>query len=278
MKLLTLCLVGISVLACAKEAVKPPPSEPAPPNSVVANPRMRLPDTAAANLQVPRSGSGAAEWLLSTPDPAVAQSAADTTANQPMEWSDSLDAVEHDGIAASGGRVFRAIYGDSEYSELRINLLNGRTLAFKTDSTMRMIYRYAGYLKAIHSYIVHRVPYEDSGDYLIVDDSTGDSTIVWAVPVPSPDGKRFVLTSLGEDAESDIGNISIWRMVGRKAEKEFSIDEGYWNSSNAVWRDSVTVDFTKNTSQDENHPFTYIKTPARLTRTGRTSVLPGNPN
>jgi hypothetical protein len=275
MKLLTLCFVGISALACAKEAVKPP-SEPALPNSAVANQGIRLPDTAAANLQALRARSGAAEWVLSTPDSAVAH-VPDSTGNQPMEWSDSLDAVEHDGIAASGGRVFRAIYGDAEYSELRINLLSGRTAVFKPDSTTAT-YRYAGYLKAIHSYIVHRVPAEDPGDYLVVDDSTGDTTRVWAVPVPSPDGKRFVLTSLNEDSESDIGNISIWRMVGRKPEKEFSIDKENWDSSNAVWRDSVTIDFTKNTSQDQNHPFTYIKTPARLTRRGTTSVLPGNPN
>jgi hypothetical protein len=66
----------------------------------------------------------------------------------------------------------------------------------------------------------------------------------------------------------------VWRMVGRKPQKEFSIDGKDWVSSDAVWRDSVTIDFTRNTSQDANHPFTYIKTPARLTRTGTTSVPP----
>jgi hypothetical protein len=277
MKLLALCVVGISFLACAKEVVKPGTSESALSNSVIANPATLIRDTGAANLQAPRAASVAAEWTLSTPASTVAETTPDSTGNQPMEWSDSLDAVEHDGIAASGGRVFRAIYGDAEYSELRINLLSGRTAVFKPDSTTAT-YRYAGYLRAIHAYIVHRVPAEDPGDYLIVDDSTGNTTRVWAVPVPSPDGKRFALTSLGEDSESDIGNISIWRMVGRKPEKEFSIDKEDWDSSNAVWRDSVTIDFTKNTSQDQNHPFTYIKTPARLTRTGTTSAPPGNPN
>jgi hypothetical protein len=155
-----------------------------------------------------------------------------------MQWSDSLEAVEHAAIAASGGKVYRANYWD-----LRIKLLNGRTLVLKTDSTIMMSYRYAGYLKEIHSHVVHRVPYEDSGNYLVADDSTGDSITVWAMPVPSPDGTRFVLTSIDEDEESDVGNISVWRMVGRKPQKEFSINDGDWRSSDAAWRDSVTIDF-----------------------------------
>jgi hypothetical protein len=188
-----------------------------------------------------------------------------------MDWSDSLHAIEVAGIAASGGKVSRA-----SYWELRIHLLSGRTLAFKTDSTMGMSFRYAGYLREIHSHVVHRVPYEDTGNYLVVDDSTGDSTTVWAMPVPSPDGARFALTSLGEDAESNVGNISVWRMVGRKPQKEFSIDDENWDSSDAVWRDSVSIDFTRNTPVDQEHPFTYVKTPARLSRTGATRVLPAS--
>lgn len=257
MKLLTLCVLGSALLACTKEVSKSSASEPLLPGPVVANPGIPLPD------------SGAAKWVLSLPDSAVAKSVPDSVKRPPMEWSDSLDAVEHAAIAASGGKVSRA-----NYWELRIKLLKGRTLVLKTDSTMRMSYRYAGYLKEIHSHIVHRVPCEDAGNYLLADDSTGDSTTVWAMPVPSPDGTRFVLTSIGEDAESDVGNISVWRIVGRKPQKEFSINDGDWASSDAVWRDSVTIDFMRNTNPDPNNPFRYIKTPARLTRTGTTSVPP----
>jgi len=272
MKLLTRCLLGIPLLACTKELAKAPASEPLLRGSVVAKPAIPLPDTAVANPPTPRVDYRVAEWVLSVPDPADGRSVPDRPARPPMEWSDSLDAVERASIAASGGKVSRI-----RQLGLRIHLLDGRTVVFKTDSTMRMIYLYAGYIKEIHSHVVHRVPYEGTGNYLVMDDSTGDSTTVWAIPVPSPDGKRFVLTSLGEDEESNIGNISVWRMVGRKPQKEFSLDDEDWNSSDAVWRDSVTIDFTKNTSEDANHPFTYIKTPGRLTRTGTTSIVPGNP-
>jgi len=269
MKLPALCLVGSTLLACTKEVSKSPASELLVPDTVVANPALPLPDPVVANPAAPLPDSATFKWALSVPDSVVAKSVPDSSKRPPMSWSDSLHAFEVAAIAASGGKVSR-----TNYWELRIKLLNGRTLVLKTDSTIRMSYRYAGYLKGIHSHVVHRVPYEDSGNYLIADDSTGDSTTVWAMPVPSPDGTRFVLTSIDEDEESDVGNISVWRMVGRKPQKEFSINEGGWRSSDAVWRDSVTIDFMKNTNPDPDNPFRYIKTPARLARTGTTSVLP----
>lgn len=269
MKLLTLSVLGSSLIACTKEISKSPASEPLLPDTVVANRAISLPDPVVANLAVPLPDSAPVKWALSVPDSAVANGLPNSSTRPPMNWSDSLHAFEVAAIAASGGKVSR-----TNYWELQIKLLNGRTLVLKTDSTIRMSYRYAGYLKEIHSHVVHRVPYEDSGNYLIVDDSTGDSTTVWAMPVSSPDGARFVLTSLDEDEESDVGNISVWRMVGRKPQKEFSINEGGWRSSDAVWRDSLTIDFMRNTNPDPNNPFRYIKTPARLTRTGTTSVLP----
>jgi hypothetical protein len=225
------------------------------------------------NPAVPLQDSAVVKWVLSLSDSAVAKKVPDSSTRPRMSWSDSLHAFEVAAIASSGGKVDRA-----NYWELRIKLLSGRTLVLKTDSTMRMSYRYAGYLREIHSHVVHRVPYEDSGNYLVVDDSTGDSTTVWAMPVPSPAGTRFVLTSIDEDEESDVGNISVWRMVERKPQKEFSINDGGWRSSDAVWRDSVTIDFMRNTNPDPNNPFRYIKAPARLTRTGTTSVLPDKTN
>jgi hypothetical protein len=244
--LLTVCVLSCAIAGCTKEVGRPSASGPVS--------AMLRPDSAAEGARI-------------LPDSLLASSGADS-ARPPMNWSDSLDATEVAGIAASGGKVSRNSFWD-----LRIQLLNGQTLDFKTDSTISWGYRYAGHFQSIHSHVVHRVPYEDTGNYLIVDDSTGDSTEVWAVPIPSPDGMRFVLTSLGDDEESDVGNISVWRMVGRTPEKEFSIDGANWRSSDAAWRDPSTIDFTKNTIRDRDDPFAYVKTPARLTRTGTTWVL-----
>jgi hypothetical protein len=173
--------------------------------------------------------------------------------------------------ARADGRAFRV------GSELRIRLLNGKTATFADDTTAGLKFslpRYAGYLKSIHSHVIHILQYEGSGAYLVVDDSTGGSTIVFGEPIASPDGKRFVLTSMaGAGAGYDASMIEVWRMVGRKPEKEFSYEtEGApWEASDAAWRDSVTIDFDKNTFISFDKP--YKKAPGRLTRTGTTWVF-----
>jgi len=208
----------------------------------------------------------------STPPAAVPSPA--TAPKPPMTWSDSIEATEVAGIRAAEGRVSRI------GRELRIQLLNGRTLVFKDDTTRLSVLparRYVGYLKAIHSHIIHLVPYEGTGRYLMVDDSTGDTTTVSGLPVPSPDGTRFVLTSMAGQEDTDASVIEVWQMVNRKPEIEFWHDTNKepWEPSDAVWRDSVTIDFVKNSHSDPSQP--YVKTRARLTRADTTWVLSDSP-
>src|SRR6266550_4400324 len=191
-------------------------------------------------------------------------------AKPPLTWSDSIEATEVAGIRAAEGRVSRI------GRELRIKLLNGRTLVFKDDTAKLSVLparRYEGYLKVIHSHVIHLVPYEGTGRYLIVDDSTGDSTTVSGSPVPSPDGRRFVLTSMAGEEDTDASVIEVWRMVNRKPEIEFwhDTEKELWEPSDAVWRDSVTIDFIKNSHSDPSEP--YVKTRGRLTRSDTTWVF-----
>jgi hypothetical protein len=187
-----------------------------------------------------------------------------TSATAPLSWSDSIRAAEVEGIRAADGKVVR------NGSELRIQLLSGRTAVFQDDTTLGetyTVYRYAGYLKTIHSHVVHRLPYEGSGLYIVLDDSTGHSTTVAGMPVPSPDGTRFALTSASGEADYDQSLIEVWRFNGRSPENEFSYDagSGSWDPASAVWRDSVTIDFTKRSRLQSDN---YAKTPARLIRKG----------
>jgi hypothetical protein len=279
MKLVPLFLLGCTLFGCTKEVSQLPVSQTLAPqhivasagtplsDSVVGNHGVRQPDSSAATPDRSVTDSDGGRWRLSLLDSAIAKPVPDSIQGPHMEWSDSLDAFEIASIAGSGGKVSR------DHGELLIRLLNGRTLTMKTDSTMRYVVRYAGYLKGIHSHVVHRVPYEDAGDYVLLDDSTGDSTIVWAMPLPSPDGTRFVMTTLDTDADSTAGSIAVWRMVGRVPEKEFSVGEP-WESSNAVWRDSRTIDFVKDV-WDPDHPFKYVKSLARLSRI---ETMPGHPD
>lgn len=187
----------------------------------------------------------------------------DTSWVDPMVFL-ALDTAEKRALLTSEGKASRLSGG------LHIQLLNRATLTFKDETSPHFrLPRYAGYLKTIRSHVVHGIPIEGSGYYLIVDDSTGDSTIVYSLPIPSPDGKRFVVMSMVDaGAGYDPGLIEVWRMVGRKPEKEFffATEDQPWQPSDPVWRDSVTVDFMKNVFIDFNSP--YNKTPGRLVRSG----------
>ena len=186
-----------------------------------------------------------------------------------MSWSDSLRAFETEGIRAADGKVTR------NGTELRIQLLNGQSAVFQDDTAEGgnfAVYRYAGYQKSIHSHVVHRVPYEGEGLYMVVDDSTGDSTTVAGMPVPSPDGSRFALTSASGEADYDQSLIEVWRFNGRSPANEFSYDASNdsWDPFAAVWRDSATIDFVKRSRLQSDG---YARTPARLIRKGTEWIL-----
>lgn len=208
--------------------------------------------------------------------PAITAKMPDT--NSSAKVSDSAQATTHADIDTQERAAISLV---SEIvsrvgPELRIRLLNGRTAILKDDTTGGMQFalpRYAMYLKAIHSHVIHQDQYEGEGIYFVVDDSTGDSTMVFGMPVVSPDGNRFALTSMEGMEGGNPGVIEIWRMVGRKPEKEFShgTENDRWEPSDAVWRDSVTIEFFKNTRSSPSDP--YVHTVGRLKRTGTNWTL-----
>lgn len=192
-----------------------------------------------------------------------------------------LDSAQPTGVVSIDAEEAVAIRPVSDIvtrvgTNLRIRLLNGRTAIMEDDTTEGMKFalpRYAAYLKAIHSHVIHQYQYEGEGIYFVVDDSTGDSTIAYGMPVASPDGARFAFASMEGMEGGNPGLIEVWRMVGRKPEKEFSYDTEHepWEASDIVWRDSVTIDFFKNTHSSPGDP--YAQTPGRLKRTGTDWVL-----
>ena len=227
----------------------------------------------AAALSVGCSVESSHPPLPAPPPRAPTVSVSNAGSSVPSNVADSIDAVEAVAIRSAQGRVSRA------GSELRIQLLDGRIAVLQDDTTEGVhfaLLRYAGYLKAIHSHVVHRIPYEGIGAYLVISDSTGDSTIVFGMPVMSPDGTRFVFTSMAGEADYDPALIEVWRMVARRPEKEFSYDSGKddpWDPSDAVWRDSTTIDFVKNSRLAP-----YPTAPGRLVRTGTTWAMSEPPH
>lgn len=256
MRYLTLVLLA----ACARAEPQHPALSHSPtPSKTADSASMR----AIAIDSIPRAGNTAA--AISHPDTLAVKRSYSSEYKPLQPDTAALAAARVDGKASRAGSV------------LQIKLLNGKTASLFDDTTAGLEFslpRYAGYLKSIHSHVVHIVQYEGSGAYIVLDDSTGDSTIVFGEPIASPDGARFVLTSMaGYGAGYDGSMIEVWRMVGRKPEMEFSYDteNSPWEASDAVWRDSVTIDFDKNTFVSFDKP--ARKAPGRLTRTGTTWVI-----
>ena len=267
-------LVGLLIFCgCSVDTARSPAASPRPATTTRAtagdtSSRLRPdgppgPDTAAVDA-VPIVSQAALDT--------VRCATADTAAKDAgRAYIDSLEVVA---FPSSNGKASRAC------GELRIRLLNGRTALF-TDDTVPSphfgLSRYAGYQQKIHSHIVHHYNYEGSGAWVVVDDSTGDSRIVFGQPVASPDGQRFVLTSMADEAGYDPGMIEIWRIVNRRPEKEFSYDTGEarWQASDPVWVDSSTIDFIKNTYTSMSEP--DLESPGRIVRAGTTWTFAPDP-
>ncbi len=265
-------LVLLLSTGCSRENSPPPVPAPTPAASApVPDRNVHTNAQAAADLSLPTGCSRDSPPRLSAPATTALAPVSDS--NTHMDAPAAADTMELAAFQTSEGKASRM------GRELRIQLLDGRTAVFKDDTTPGMKFgvpRYAGYLKAICSHAIHILQYEGSGAYLVVDDSTGDSTIVFGMPVVSPDAKRFAWTSQAGEANYNSSLIEVWGMVGRKPRKEFSFESETWEPSDAVWRDSATIDFLENTHSSPGDP--YIKTPARLTRTGTTWILFESPH
>ena len=265
--------ISVLLMSTGCSVEKSPPAQPTPlsdTSMVVADSNPGTDATAADDESLSTGCSRALPAPLPGPDRAALVPASDSNAQ--IDWRALADSIERVAFRTAEGKVSRA------GPELRIQLLDGRTAVVKDDTTPGLRFavpRYAGYLTAICSHVLHILQYEGSGAYLVLDDSTGDSTIVFGMPIVSPDAKRFVFTSRAGEANYNSSLIEVWRMVGRKPSKEFSFESESWEPSDAVWRDSAAIDFLENTHSSPGDP--YIQTPARLARTGRTWVLFASP-
>jgi hypothetical protein len=247
---------------CSTESARLPAATPRPDTAraIAPTPAPQFqPDTARlAPVEIVTQGA------LDTTRCAVSDTTPKKAAMQP------IDSEEVVAFRTASGKASRVC------GELRIQLLNGRTAVFRDDTTAGPkfgLLRYAGYQKTIHSHVIHRYPYEGTGAFLVVDDSTGESRIVFGMPVASPDGPRFVLTSMEDEMRIDPGLIEIWHVVGRKPEKEFfySTEDSPWQPSHPVWVDSVTIDFIENSHSSPGEP--YVETPGRVVKSGTTWAL-----
>jgi hypothetical protein len=88
----------------------------------------------------------------------------------------------------------------------------------------------------------------------LINELTGDSLVVVARPLISPDGARFLVSATGIVETCDVGMVlQIWRITGDAPVREFNVEpfncgvnEG-WGPSRAEWRSRDSISFLRNT-------------------------------
>lgn len=112
-------------------------------------------------------------------------------------------------------------------SELILRLTSGKTLAFPdSDDPDRVLnYKLMAYLPARHFFMLWDELYE-GGEISLVDDRTGEETVIPWYPVFSPDGTRLLIQNDGEAFVIESENLEIWRRDGGRMVREWSINPG----------------------------------------------------
>jgi hypothetical protein len=132
-------------------------------------------------------------------------------------------------------------------SHLTLRLLSGDSLVL-SDSVVEgwggRSYTYCDYLRAIGYHFIH-VQYWEGGDYLLVDATSGKSTYIPGVPAISPDGERFVVTSVDLEAGYGPTTVQVWKLRPDSPMLEWQLDplslqegaptDSLWGISAARW-------------------------------------------
>ncbi len=182
------------------------------------------------------SDAAAAREIGDAPDPSVL-SVCDTLTNS----FDCARAVEDLQLPDAEGVARR---GDT----LVLVLVAGDTLRLVDeagDHSDVVYYSYQGRWREPGHYLVHRQYYEGA-DHLLVDDSTGEQTVVPDRPLRAPDGRRFAVLSLDLVAGYGPNTLQIWSFEdGRTPVREWETEPDQWGPTDGVWRDASTLRFTQ---------------------------------
>lgn len=125
------------------------------------------------------------------------------------------------------------------------------------------VYILAADLPSRHAILVH-MGYYEGGDWLLIDDRTGERTLLPSVPHFSPEGERLFVSDI-DLAYGDIG-IAIWRREGRVWVKEWSLDSPFWYASFLAWEgDRIDLELWRDWTPDGKPIDPW---PATLTKDG----------
>jgi hypothetical protein len=189
------------------------------------------------------------------PPPATAKKGIPLTPTTPMrDECFGADSTEASAMKCAAGLVIR--FADT----LQIRLA-GAGVRKRIDRTPEeggfRQYRYAGHIGGSSggpAFHVLDARTHDRSWVELISELTGDSLIVVARPVISPDGARFLVSATGIVETCDVGMVlQVWRITGDAPVREFNVEpfncginEG-WGPSHVQWRSRDSISFLRNT-------------------------------
>jgi hypothetical protein len=232
-------VLGMALAGCgdARDVLPGPPVQPA--DDAAALPSDRAPRTA---------GDG---------EPAESDSHLRT-------FIDSIRSAEGRRLAGSDAPVRRSAPGT-----LVVEPHAAPAVVFQDEiagGDMLRIHVFRGRLRA--GFAILEIIHYEGGEFLLVDERTGATHAVDSMPVVSPDGLRFVTTSLDLVAGHQPNRIAIYRFTADGVVEEWSELPRGWGPSQPEWLDDRTVRFMANVVDLDVQPHALTQSVARVGRAG----------
>lgn len=210
--------------------------------------------------------------------PDAASAAADSPAAGPAGPPGPADAPQLAGVCDTinnTGRCARAIeqvqLARTDRAERRGDTL---LLALEGGDTARLADRPdAGDQVIRYSYQEHWVEqgyslihaqYWEGSSVVLVDDRTGNRTVLPETPLRSPGGDRFAVLSFDLEAGYSPNTVQVWSLAGDRPRMEWEHEPERWGPTAGQWRDNETLTFTRSCVFEEG---AHCNTRATVRRT-----------
>ncbi len=148
---------------------------------------------------------------------------------------------------------------------IAITARNGRRQLFAdevVDGELLWSHRFRDTVPALDAYVVERIYIPEGRMLMMVDAGTGEITEVDELPVPSPDGRRFITASLDLVAGHLPNRIRIYRVGATGPALEWEVEPREWGAREPVWLDARTIQLER--GELEHATYQIRTSPMRL--------------
>ncbi len=151
-------------------------------------------------------------------------------------------------------------WGSRDGKTLTIHLAGGRRKTFVDSDSIDVFgvwYTYREFLPQVRYHLVHAHLNEGTG-YFLVSHASGDLVPIQALPIISPDGRRFATASEDLESHYNPNEVQIWRITNNAVVLEWSLEPAVepvtpdaWGPANLRWISATEIRVRKVTYDPE---------------------------